>query len=163
MSLFSAFRSVVDFQRKFCLPVGKAPQLLPHAPHSDTNAILARASLFDAEQSLKKLRTTHPDDQLYGRIQMMIEELREFMDAAKEDDIELMADSLVDLEYFTLGTSAMMGLPHDEIFAEVHRANMDKILVSSAEESRRLNKLDVRKPVGWRPPNLKAILFPQEV
>lgn len=93
-----------------------------------------------------------------GRIQMMAEELNEFIKAVRTHDLADQADSLVDLTVFAMGTAVMMGLPWDELFAEVQRANMDKELVASAEESKRLNKLDLKKPAGWVAPRVNEIL-----
>jgi predicted HAD superfamily Cof-like phosphohydrolase len=72
------------------------------------------------------------------------------------------ADGLVDLVYVALGMADMMGLPWEELFAEVQRANMLKRLAKSKDESYsetgRGHKLDVVKPEGWTPPDLVTIL-----
>jgi len=160
------FEQVQEFQRKFQLPCSTTP-VIPPAALQSSNGYSAVGMIQEAEEHLKDSREAH--DELWGRVQMMLEELREFAEAIYNlreantvDDrvhaLTIMADSLVDLEYFTLGTAAMMGLPHDEIFEAVHEANMQKVLVESAEESKRLNKLDVKKPEGWTPPDVLAIL-----
>jgi hypothetical protein len=122
----------------------------------EATSAIAVLGLRHVEAFIKSNRL--PDDQVWGRVQMMIEELREFAEAVRDGDLEKQADSLVDLDYFLLGTAAMMGLPYDALFAEVHRANMGKVLCASAEESARLNKLDCKKPEGWRPPDIAGVL-----
>jgi predicted HAD superfamily Cof-like phosphohydrolase len=97
-------------------------------------------------------------DVVWGRIQMMLEELREYAEAVRENDLEKQADSLVDLDYFVLGSAVTQGLPFDQLFDEVHRANMEKERVVNAQESARLNKLDVKKPEGWQPPDIQGVL-----
>jgi len=155
MSLRSNHELVREFQDKFRIPQSREPALLvadigPGEPNAVTE-------LLDLVQMYIQVRRGN-DDVFWGRVQMMVEELAEFVHAHAHGDLTGAADSLVDLEYFLHGTSASMGLPHDEIFEEVHRANMEKELVASREDSRRLNKLDVKKPEGWRPPNVAGII-----
>lgn len=151
----SHFDNVKAFQQKFQLPVSTTPQALPQ--DLDATAIAGVIVLLrQAEEVIKRKRGE--TDQQWGRVQMMIEEIREYAEAVKSGDLAAMADSLVDLEYFLLGTSVMHGFPHDTVFEAVHYANMQKRLAESKEESRRLNKLDVVKPEGWQAPNVQAIL-----
>jgi predicted HAD superfamily Cof-like phosphohydrolase len=148
---------VKQFQEKFLLPVGATPQALP-ASLGHTGA--ATAGLVDCLSAVETMlrQCRRADDQFWGRVQMMVEELRELCEAQVRGDLPGMADALADLEYFVLGTAVMMGLPHDQVFEAVHEANMQKVLCVSADESKRLNKLDVKKPEGWRPPDVAAIL-----
>jgi hypothetical protein len=145
---------VREFHDKFGLPNAKTPQLLPAELSELAGPI---ASFLKACEGLLR-HGRGPTDVFYGRVQMMLEELREFVEAHERGDLAAAADSLVDLEYFLHGTAAMMGFPHDEIFAEVHAANMCKVRVESVSESKRLNKLDVKKPEGWQPPDVAGIL-----
>lgn len=154
----SNFDDVVAFQKKFGLPVAEFPRLLPGA-HEAVQALSAWSLLKGAEDELLGLRAFYQDDQFYGRIQMMVEELREMVDHARNGDMAGVFDSLIDLVYFAHGTAAMMGLPWQLGWDEVQNANMAKIRVQSHEESIRKNKLDVVKPAGWQPPDLHRILF----
>lgn len=149
------YQRVRAFQKRFTLPCLDRPMCLP-ANLDRANAEQVLEHLVLAQQVIRTYR--HEDDQLWGRVQMMIEELAEFVEAARHQDLPGMADALVDLEYFALGTAAMMGLPHDEVFAAVHAANMAKVPCESSAESRRLNKLDVKKPADWRPPDVAGLL-----
>lgn len=153
--MFSNFEQVRAFHEKFRLPVGSAPREMPQGLYDEDRADALRQLLF-AEKVIQRNRL--PNDVAWGRVQMMIEELREFAIAVEAGDLEGQADGLVDLVYFALGTAVMMGLPWEKLFDEVHRANMEKELVADREESARLNKLDVKKPVGWAPPDVKGVL-----
>jgi predicted HAD superfamily Cof-like phosphohydrolase len=87
------------------------------------------------------------------RVKFMQEELDEFQEACDQLDLAKAADALVDLVYVVHGTALMMGLPWQALWAEVQRANMEKVRATSAEQSKRRSTLDVIKPEGWRPPN----------
>lgn len=97
------------------------------------------------------------DDQIF-RTRFMVEELQEFRDACIEGNLADAVDALVDLVYVALGTAQLMHVPFDECWAEVQRANMQKVRVKSASESKRGSTLDLKKPPGWQPPNLEPIL-----
>jgi len=89
------------------------------------------------------------------RIQFMKEELQEFEDAVASDDLALQADSLVDLVYVAIGTALALGLPWQELWDDVQRANMEKVRGTT----HRGNKVDVTKPEGWVPPKGNEILM----
>ncbi len=87
--------------------------------------------------------------------------LKEFIQSANLDDTVGMADALIDIVYVAMGTAYMMGLPWQKLWDEVQRTNMNKIRATDANQSKRKNLLDVIKPEGWEPPNLKAIIDEQ--
>lgn len=93
---------------------------------------------------------------LYERLDCMKEELTEFEDAILEQDLAGQLDALIDLVYFAKGTAQMLGLGDIwvEAWLEVQRANMDKV----PGIGKRSHKVDVIKPLGWRPPQHDAIL-----
>ncbi len=106
---------------------------------------------------------------LIERIQFLQEELNEFIEAAgliknlegnyeespfMGQNLAGQADALVDLVYVALGTAAMLGLPWDELWADVQRANMAKV----RGVTHRGHKVDVKKPEGWRGPLTNVIL-----
>lgn len=121
------FDDVVAFQLKYGLPVATYPTQLPY-------------------------------DQMLGRMEMMHEELVEMSRAyrtGKPGDVMAVAkvaDALIDLVYFALGTAAMMGIPWEVCWDMVQRANMQKIRCNTPDESKRDNVLDVRKPEDWVDP-----------
>ena len=93
-------------------------------------------------------------DELY-RVNFMREEVEEFQTACMKGDIAEAADALADLVYVALGTAHLMGLPFEEIWTEVQRANLTKERATGADDprSKRANSLDVVKPEGWKAPD----------
>jgi len=98
------------------------------------------------------------EDLLQFRTKFMYEELNEFEDAATGGSLEGMADALVDLVYVAMGTAHLMGLPWEELWNEVQRANMTKVRAARAEDSKRGSTYDVVKPEGWTPPDIAGVL-----
>jgi len=84
------------------------------------------------------------------REKFMEEELKEYKEADTKAD---QLDALVDLCYVAIGTAVMQGFDFDEAWRRVHEANMKKVRVSSASQSKRGSTLDVVKPPGWTPPD----------
>lgn len=148
----SNFRDVGDFHEKFGIP---------HAGNTAPTALAA--------------------DVLCFRVGFMIEELAEFCEATGLGDVhdelkKIIAglrsgrhkpslagatdlvgalDALGDLNYVSLGTAHLMGLPFDEAWAEIQRANMSKERATGADDprSKRGHALDVVKPEGWKAPD----------
>lgn len=89
------------------------------------------------------------------RINLLEEEFKEYLDAEETLDIVGIADALADIIYIACGTAVSYGIPLDEVFAEVHRSNMAK-LVDGKPIYREDGK--VMKPEGWKPPDIKKIL-----
>jgi predicted HAD superfamily Cof-like phosphohydrolase len=98
----------------------------------------------------------------------------EFMRDRELDDRLNLAeafDGLLDLVYVALGTADLMGFGNStnapgyqssiwwEGWRRVQRANMSKVLVASADESKRGTKWDVKKPRGWKAPYLQDLLI----
>ena len=88
------------------------------------------------------------------RVTLMKEELKEFIDAADLMDLPKMADALVDLVYVTKGTAVQLGLPWEQLFAEVDAANMRKV----PGLTKRNQQNDVTKPPGWEGPRIDELL-----
>jgi predicted HAD superfamily Cof-like phosphohydrolase len=87
------------------------------------------------------------------------EELSEFEDSAARDDLEGMADALIDLVYIAMGTAHMMGLPWQPLWNRVQEANMTKRLAKpDGSDSKRGSPLDVVKPPGWVGPDHSTLL-----
>lgn len=96
-------------------------------------------------------------DVLY-RLCFLSEELNETMRAYANDNLEEFFDGLIDLVYVVLGTAIWCGLPWNEGWKAVHKANMKKVRVMRIEDSKRKHVHDIVKPEGWKKPNLSLIL-----
>lgn len=86
------------------------------------------------------------------RIDRMYDELHEFCEAYENASLVDAFDALLDLSYVVYGTALRMGISPDQWvkgFAEVHRANMQKVKVSNADQSKFGNRHDLRKPASW--------------
>lgn len=66
------------------------------------------------------------------------------------------ADALADLVYVIIGTALEFGIPLDEVWAEVQRANLAKIGADGKVHKRADGK--VLKPEGWMPPDIAGVL-----
>lgn len=91
---------------------------------------------------------------LRERAKFIQEEFDEFIEAADNQNLPEMADALIDLVYVIKGTAIFMGLPWNELWADVQRANMAKV----RGVGKRGNLVDVVKPVGWDPPHTLEVL-----
>lgn len=97
------------------------------------------------------------------RVQLIVEETNELIDAFAADDRTAAFDALLDLAWVTMGTAVSMGITPEQWQAGVEavaKSNMQKVLVESADDSKRGNKRDVKKPEGWVGPEsrLREIL-----
>jgi predicted HAD superfamily Cof-like phosphohydrolase len=90
------------------------------------------------------------------RLRLISEELDELRAALEADDLVGTADAIADLLYVVYGAAVTFGIPIDEVFAEVHRANLAKLDASSDPVERDDGK--VLKPHGWTPPEIEPIL-----
>jgi predicted HAD superfamily Cof-like phosphohydrolase len=99
-------------------------------------------------------------DAIAYRLKFLKEELDELHQAISERQLADAADALVDIVWVALGTAHYFGLPFDQLWAEVRRANMDKIRLPRGDDPTQKNwRVDViAKPKGWKPPNLDPII-----
>ena len=86
---------------------------------------------------------------------LLQEEFNEYMRAEINDDLVEIADALADIIYIACGTAVSYGIPLDDVFAEVHRSNMAK-LVDGKVIRREDGK--VQKPEGWTAPDIEGVL-----
>ena len=61
------------------------------------------------------------------RISLINEELEEFKEAIRNNDLKEAADALTDILYVTYGAGHAFGINLDKCFAEVQRSNMSKL------------------------------------
>ncbi len=83
----------------------------------------------------------------------MAEDVCEYQDA---DNLVDEYDALLDVIVFAVGAMLRHGFPVEGI-EEVVRANMDKEL-GPIKDKRKEFKLDLKKPAGWKAPNLSKYL-----
>lgn len=89
------------------------------------------------------------------RVDLMVEELAETLDAIKVNDLPKIADGLADLIYVAIGTAISYGIDLRPVWAAVHTANCKKVGGSKRPDGKRL------KPIGWKPPDIEGILAKQ--
>lgn len=87
------------------------------------------------------------------RYNWMLEEINEFIDAVKKDDIVEEADAMIDTIYFALGTLVEMGIRPDVLFDIVQQANMDKLWEDGKPHYASDGK--TIKPSTWQDPHEK--------
>jgi len=89
------------------------------------------------------------------RRKLITEEFDELTDAEFANDLVKVADALADLIYIACGTAVSYGIPLDDVFAEVHRSNMAKLV-----DGKVIRRADgkVQKPEGWTAPDIKGVL-----
>ena len=126
------FEDVKDFHTVFGQRVGEKPELPS-----------------DGETEL------WPGNERELRINLLAEEFNEYVKAEGEDDLVEVADALADIIYIACGTAVSYGIPLDEIFNEVHRSNMAKLI-----DGKVLRREDgkIQKPESWTPPDIKSII-----
>jgi len=126
------FERVGEFHRKFDLPVVDATT---------------------------KVRLTDNETFLF-RLDLILEETTEMLRDHRKGDVAKTADAIGDLLYVTYGLAHYMGLPIDQIFAEIHRANMSKERSTGNGDARstRGSAIDVVKPLDFVPPNIQRII-----
>ncbi len=96
------------------------------------------------------------------RFDLMKEELEEYFEACKENDLVEIADALGDQLYILCGTILKHGLGHkiEEVFNEIHRSNMSKLDKEGNPIFREDGK--VLKGENYFKPKIEQILFTSE-
>ena len=90
------------------------------------------------------------------RIELIREELEEYMEAVAANDIVAIADALGDLDYVVNGAAIAHGIVLPVITAEIHRSNMTKLGPDGAPIYREDGK--ILKGEGYEPPKLEPFL-----
>lgn len=124
----SKLRDVALFHKSFGLGIGSTP----------------RASLGSKTNKL--------------RFRLMEEENREYLEAARNNDLVEVADALGDMLYILCGTILEHGMHHkiEEVFEEIQRSNMSKLGADGKPLYREDGK--VLKGPGYFKPDIKGIL-----
>lgn len=128
----SYYRDVGEFHRKFDIPA------------------------FDPRKAC-----TFPSKEIVDyRVKFLEEELQELKDAIEANDLIEVMDALADIVYVACGTAHYFNAPFAQIWAEIHRANMDRIKVTpeNCPPEKKYRPDLVIKPPGWKAPEIKALL-----
>ena len=100
------FQKVIDFNDGFGVPVSDSIQ----------------TNIFKENPKLVKLR-----------LDLILEEVRELTDAAKEHDMVETIDALADILYVVYGAGASFGIDLDKAFDIVHQSNMSKLCMTEED------------------------------
>lgn len=94
------------------------------------------------------------------RVNLMKEELDEYLEAVTKYDTVEIADALGDQLYILLGTVIKHGMHHVivDVFNEIHRANMSKLDVDGQPLLREDGK--ILKGPNYLPPNIESVIIP---
>lgn len=99
------------------------------------------------------------DKEVNLRFELMDEENKEYLEAAKNNDLVEVADALGDMLYILCGTILSHGMQHkiEDVFNEIQRSNMSKL----GEDGNPIYREDgkVLKGPNYFKPNLKVILY----
>jgi len=123
--------------------------------------------MYDYEEMMLEFHTAfkvpiapHPTlitaEDALRRITLIVSEAGELGDALREKDLIKAADGVGDLLYVTFGIAAEMGLPIDEVFAQIHRSNMTKVCKDGSLIKDAGGK--VLKPATYEPVDLSWLL-----
>ncbi|MFZ9943980.1 MAG: hypothetical protein ACO3O0_10245 [Bacteroidia bacterium] len=128
---------------------------------SDFSHILAKVREFHdvfGISSLDQPTSGIGEQQISLRHRLMAEENDEYLEAARNNDLTLVADALGDKLYILCGTILAHGLQHKivEVFEEIHRSNMSKLGPDGKPVRRDDGK--VMKSELYFPPDINSIL-----
>ena len=104
-----------------------------------------------------KTKPEFPDsDTVRLRIDLIREELDEFVDAISKEDLVEVADALTDILYVTYGAGHAFGINLDKCFEEVQASNMSKL----GEDNKPIYRADgkILKGPNFFEPRLDKIL-----
>jgi predicted HAD superfamily Cof-like phosphohydrolase len=123
---FDVAAAVAEFHDSFGLPVRKSPGA-------------------EIDHHLARLR-----------IDLLEEEVSEFVTASQKEDLVGIADALADIAYVIYGTALTYGIDLDSVLREVHRSNMSKLGGDGKPLLRDDGK--VIKSERYFPPDISSVL-----
>ena len=116
-------RSLETLVRAFHVKFGFAVNC-PLREDGATSALVE--AMMDLERAHRHVSGLVGTDLRAARASLMIEELRETIEAMITMDETALADGLADLAYVVTGTAVSYGMPIGALVEEVHRSNMTK-------------------------------------
>lgn len=93
------------------------------------------------------------------RVDLLEEEVSEFVTASEKGDLVGIADALADIVYVIYGTALTYGIDLDSVLREVHRSNMSKLGGDGKPLMRDDGK--VLKSERYFPPDIASVLSMQ--
>jgi predicted HAD superfamily Cof-like phosphohydrolase len=126
MSHPDTFQDVLDFHRRF------APNRIGTTPEMPSDNVLSLCH------------------------RNIMEEIAELTIAIANRNLPEIADAIADAIYVLHGLSISCGIHMDDVWREVHAANMDKVGGAIRGDGK------VLKPAGWQPPDIAGALASQE-
>lgn len=109
-------------------------------------------------EDLAEMRVVHLKeecDELCGALDAV---LQKHPDERQPRDYAEVLDGVCDLVWVALGTADVLGLPFEQAWKAVYRANMSKMKAKSADDSARGFSCDIVKPPNFQPPDIVGIL-----
>lgn len=145
--------SRVDEQvRAFHRLIGVVDQSSPSMPEASIQRLRLRLVLEEAFE-LVMAHVSRPESE---HVRGMLDATFDFIDCCDlEPDIVEIADALADIDYVVAGTRLQYGIDQESVAAEVHKSNMNK---APGGAVLRDNSGKVRKPPGWKPPDVARVL-----
>jgi len=124
------------------------------------NLELEKVSEFHrtAHHPIKESPVIDDVEMFKARAKFIKEEVEEYLEACRNNNIVGVADALSDILYFTYGTVLVHGLQNkmEDIFNEVHNSNMSKFLGNKGPLFDSTGK--VIKGPNYKKPKIKEIL-----
>ena len=109
--------------------------------------------LFDVPLSKQY---TLDSDRVHLRIELIREEVKEFVFACDDSNLVEIADALADIVYVCYGAALEFGIKLDDVIREVHRSNMTKVWPDGTVHKRSDGK--VLKPDTYSKADVKGVL-----
>jgi predicted HAD superfamily Cof-like phosphohydrolase len=137
----------------FHMAVDHPVATVPKVPRSERCKLREDFIISEFVELMYAMRGIKADDPVValGKVTM-----RNLLDAITlpegPPNIEEVARQIADLHYVLSGTSLEFGIPENEVFREVHLANMKKAGGPKREDDKQL------PPEGWEPPDVQGVL-----
>lgn len=146
-------RTSEEMAREFHEAIGH-PSLYVPAPVPDARLLL-RIELISSEIAellcaMVGIRDKEITDYYKRGIKRLA--LDAYITHRKPPDLSDIARQAVDVHVVVSGTSAEFGLPEDEVYEVVHKANMEKVGGPVRGDGKQM------RPVGWQEPDVESII-----
>ena len=134
-----------------------AKQAAPEAPTVPEDDVVRFRLRLISEEFIELLRSSlQPWKAEPWRLDKVCDEIRFVLEACPVGvDLPEFVDATVDLDYVVEGTRVAFGVRSGPVWAEVQRANMDKLGGPMRDDGKLL------KPAGWRAPDIRGALVAQ--